>query len=68
MRVVTGQLVRAWVGAAVLFPRFSRCFFALREGERMMALVGNFMSYLRIKLETKNVTPDTTFRFNSKEI
>jgi hypothetical protein len=32
-----------------------------------MALVGNLMSYLRAKLETKSVTPDTAFRFNSKE-
>jgi hypothetical protein len=31
-----------------------------------MALVGNLVFYLRAKLETKSVTPDTAFRFNSK--
>jgi hypothetical protein len=33
----------------------------------LVALVGNLVSYLRIKLKTENVTPDTTFRFNSKD-
>jgi hypothetical protein len=33
-----------------------------------MAPMGNLMSYLRAKSETESVTPDTTFRFNSKDI
>jgi hypothetical protein len=32
-----------------------------------MALVGNLISCLRVKSETKSVTPDTAFRFNSKD-
>jgi hypothetical protein len=32
-----------------------------------MALVGNLVSCLWVKLETKNVTPDTVFHFNSKD-
>jgi hypothetical protein len=32
-----------------------------------MALVGNLICYLRTKSETENVTPDTAFRFNSKD-
>jgi hypothetical protein len=32
-----------------------------------MALVGNMVSCLRIKSETESVTPDTAFRFNSKD-
>jgi hypothetical protein len=32
-----------------------------------MTLVGNLVSYLRVKSETENVTPDTAFRFNSKD-
>jgi hypothetical protein len=32
-----------------------------------MALVGNLLSYLRVKSETESVTPDTAFRFNSKD-
>jgi hypothetical protein len=32
-----------------------------------MVLVGNLMSYLRVKSEFKSVTPDTAFRFNSKD-
>jgi hypothetical protein len=39
-----------------------RAFFDL-----LIAVVGNFVSCLRVKSETKNVTPDTAFRFNSKE-
>jgi hypothetical protein len=33
----------------------------------LMAVVGNFMSCLRVKSETKSVTPNTAFRFNSKD-
>jgi hypothetical protein len=33
----------------------------------LMAVVDNFMSCLRVKSETKSVTPDTAFRFNSKD-
>jgi hypothetical protein len=33
----------------------------------LMAVVGNFMSYLRVKLEIKSVTPYIAFRFNSKD-
>jgi hypothetical protein len=33
-----------------------------------MALVGNLLFYLRVKLESESVTPDTGFRFNSKDI
>jgi hypothetical protein len=33
-----------------------------------MTLVGNLVSYLRAKLETESVTPDTAFRFNSKDV
>jgi hypothetical protein len=33
-----------------------------------VAVVGNLVSYLRAKLESKSVTPDTTFRFNSKDV
>jgi hypothetical protein len=40
----------------------TKCFFYL-----LVALVGKLMFYLRLKLETKSVTPDTTFRFNSKD-
>jgi hypothetical protein len=32
-----------------------------------MALVGNFVSCLRTKSEIESVTPDTAFRFNSKD-
>jgi hypothetical protein len=32
-----------------------------------VALVGNLVFYLRTKSETKSVTPDTAFRFNSKD-
>jgi hypothetical protein len=32
-----------------------------------MALVGNLVSYLRAKSESESVTPDTAFRFNSKD-
>jgi hypothetical protein len=32
-----------------------------------MALVGNFVSSLKVKSETESVTPDTGFRFNSKD-
>jgi hypothetical protein len=32
-----------------------------------MALVGNLVSYLRTRLETESVTPDTVFHFNSKD-
>jgi hypothetical protein len=32
-----------------------------------VAVVGNLVSYLRAKLESKSVTPDTAFRFNSKD-
>jgi hypothetical protein len=38
-----------------------------KKVNRGMALVGNLVSYLRAKSETKNVTPDTVFRFNSKD-
>jgi hypothetical protein len=34
----------------------------------LVALVGNLMSYLWAKSETKSLTPDTAFRFNSKDI
>jgi hypothetical protein len=30
----------------------------------LVAVVGNLVSSLRTKLETKSVTPDTAFRFN----
>jgi hypothetical protein len=33
-----------------------------------MALVGYWMSSLWAKLETKSVTPDTAFHFNSKDV
>jgi hypothetical protein len=33
----------------------------------LVAVVGNLMSCLRAKSETKSVTPDTAFRFNSKD-
>jgi hypothetical protein len=33
-----------------------------------MALVGNLVSCLWAKSETKSVTPDTAFRFNSKDL
>jgi hypothetical protein len=33
----------------------------------LMAVVGNFVSCLRVKLKTESVTPDTAFRFNSKD-
>jgi hypothetical protein len=32
----------------------------------LIALVGNMVSRLRIKSKTENMTPDTAFRFNSK--
>jgi hypothetical protein len=34
----------------------------------LMALVGNLVSYLRAKSESESVTPDTAFRFNSKDL
>jgi hypothetical protein len=34
---------------------------------RLMALMGNLVFCLWAKLETKSVTPDTGFRFNSKD-
>jgi hypothetical protein len=34
----------------------------------LMALVGNLVSCLRAKSETKSVTPDTAFCFNSKDV
>jgi hypothetical protein len=34
----------------------------------LVALVGNLVFYLRIKSEFKSVTPDTAFRFNSKDL
>jgi hypothetical protein len=34
----------------------------------LVALVGNLVSYLRTKLEFESVTPDTAFRFNSKDV
>jgi hypothetical protein len=33
----------------------------------LMALVGNLVSWPRTKSETKSVTLDTAFRFNSKD-
>jgi hypothetical protein len=33
----------------------------------LVALVGNLVFCLRAKSETKSVTPDTAFRFNSKD-
>jgi hypothetical protein len=30
--------------------------------------VGNLVSYLRAKSESESVTPDTAFRFNSKDV
>jgi hypothetical protein len=33
----------------------------------LVALVGNLVSYLRTKSEFESVTPDTAFRFNSKD-
>jgi hypothetical protein len=33
----------------------------------LMALVGNLLRCLRVKSEIKSVTPDTAFRFNSKD-
>jgi hypothetical protein len=46
----------------------------MRASERMnfffdllVALVGNLVFCLRAKSETKSVTPDTAFRFNSKD-
>jgi hypothetical protein len=33
----------------------------------LVALVGNLVSCLRTKSETESVTPDTAFRFNSKD-
>jgi hypothetical protein len=38
-----------------------------KKVNRGMALVGNLVSYLRAKSETESVTPDTAFRFNSKD-
>jgi hypothetical protein len=33
-----------------------------------VVLVGNLVSYLRAKSEIESVTPDTAFRFNSKDV
>jgi hypothetical protein len=33
-----------------------------------MVLVGNLVSCLMVKTETESVTPDTAFRFNSKDL
>jgi hypothetical protein len=33
-----------------------------------MVLVGNLVSYLRVKSESESVTPDTAFCFNSKDM
>jgi hypothetical protein len=33
----------------------------------LVVLVGKLVSCLRVKLETKSVTPDNAFRFNSKD-
>jgi hypothetical protein len=43
-------------------PKQNELFFNL-----LVVLVGNLVSCLRVKLETKSVTPDTAFRFNSKD-
>jgi hypothetical protein len=38
-----------------------------RFSDLLVVLVDNLVSYLKIKLEIESVTPDTAFRFNSKD-
>jgi hypothetical protein len=46
---------------------FSLYFCIAGSDGRLMVLVGNLVFCLWVKSETKSVTPDTGFRFNSKD-
>jgi hypothetical protein len=39
----------------------------MNRSDLSMASVGNLIFCLRVKSKTKSVTPDTAFRFNSKD-